>query len=278
MEITRRTLLGTGPPPAPALALPRLSRAQAANTIRIGVMNDHVRHLQATLPALARSPARSRRSGIRPASGFNVEVIFADHQNKPDIGANIARQWYDPDGVDMILDVPTSSAAWRCRTSRGEEQGLPSTVGSATSDLTGAQCTPNTIHWAYDTYMLAKSTGGAMVKAGGDTLVLHHRRLRLRPCAGARHHRLREGGGRQGARRSVAPLPGDHRFLLLPAAGPGGAAPRSSASPMPAPTPSTAIKQAAEFGITGRREARGAADVHHRRACARPADRRRAWC
>ena len=93
-----------------------------------------------------------------------------------------------------------------------EKNKVAINVGSATSDLTGAQCSPNGIHWAFDTYMLAKSTGGATVKAGGDTLVLHHRRLRLRPCAGTRCQRLREGGRRQGARRGAHPFPATTDF------------------------------------------------------------------
>ena len=171
--------------------------------------------------------------------GFNVEVIFADHQNKPDVGVNIARQWYDQ-GVDLILDVPTSSVGLAVNNVAREKNKAYINTGSATSDLTGAQCSPNTVHWMYDTYMLAKSTGGAMVKAGRRQLVLHHRRLRLRPCAGTRHRQLRQGGGRQGERRGALSLPGDLGFQQLPVAGAGPRAPRSSAWPMPAPTPSTA--------------------------------------
>ena len=93
---------------------------------------------------------------------------MADHQNRPDVGVNIARQWYDQ-GVDMILDVPTSSVGLAVNTVAREKNKAYLNTGSATSDLTGVACSPNTIHWMYDTYMLAKSTGGAMVRAGGDT-------------------------------------------------------------------------------------------------------------
>ncbi len=99
---------------------------------------------------------------------FKVEVVSADHQNKPDIGVGIARQWFDRDGVDVILDVPTSSVALAVNGVCREKNKVYINNGAATSDLTGVQCTPVTIHWSYDTYMLARSTGGAMVKAGGN--------------------------------------------------------------------------------------------------------------
>jgi len=93
-------------------------------------------------------------------------VVGADHQNKPDVGANLARQWYDQ-GVDMILDVPTSSVGLAVNQVAREKNKVYINVGAATADLTGPQCSPVTAHWVYDTYMLAKSTGGAMVRAGG---------------------------------------------------------------------------------------------------------------
>ena len=103
------------------------------------------------------------------AQGFSVEVITADHQNKPDIGAGIARQWYDRDGVDVILDVPTSSVALAIAGIAKEKDKTYLNTGAATADLTGKQCAPSIIHWSYDTYMLAKSTGGATVRSGGDS-------------------------------------------------------------------------------------------------------------
>ena len=103
------------------------------------------------------------------AKGLNVEVITADHQNKPDLAVSITRQWFDRDGVDVLLDVPTSSVALAVQSVCREKNKVYLNVGAASSALTGAQCSPNFIHWCYDTYMLSKSTGGAMVKAGGDS-------------------------------------------------------------------------------------------------------------
>jgi branched-chain amino acid transport system substrate-binding protein len=98
-----------------------------------------------------------------------VEVVFADHQNKPDVGASIARQWYDRDGVDAILDVPTSSVALAVSQVTREKNKIFINSGAGTAELTGKACSPNTIHWTYDTYALANGTGTAMIKRGGDT-------------------------------------------------------------------------------------------------------------
>ena len=103
------------------------------------------------------------------AHGMKVEVISGDHQNKPDIGAAIARQWYDVDHVDVIVDVPTSSVALAISDVTREKNKVFLGSGPASSDLTGPKCSPNTIQWTYDTWMLANGTGKAVVKTGGDT-------------------------------------------------------------------------------------------------------------
>ena len=103
------------------------------------------------------------------AKGWKIDVISGDHQNKPDIGSTIARQWFDVDKVDIIVDVPNSGVALAVNNVVKEKNGVYINSGAATSDLTNAQCTPNTVHWTYDTYMLAHSTGQALVKSGGDT-------------------------------------------------------------------------------------------------------------
>jgi len=98
--------------------------------------------------------------------GINVEVISADHQNKPDVASTIARQWYDEEGVDVIVDVPTSSAALAVNEITREKGKIFLNSGAASTDLTGAQCAPGTAHWTYDTYALANGTGKAMVDNG----------------------------------------------------------------------------------------------------------------
>ena len=101
--------------------------------------------------------------------GWTIDVVSGDHQNKPDIGAGIARKWFDEDKVDVIVDVPNSGVGLAVATVSKEKNGVYLNSGAASSDLTGKACTPNTIHWAYDTYALANGTGKAVVKAGGDS-------------------------------------------------------------------------------------------------------------
>jgi branched-chain amino acid transport system substrate-binding protein len=103
------------------------------------------------------------------AKGMKVEIVSADHQNKPDVGSNIARTWFDRDNVDVIVDVPTSSVALAVNEIAREKNKVFLVSGAAASDLTGPKCSPNTVHWTYDTWALANGTGKAMVKTGGDT-------------------------------------------------------------------------------------------------------------
>jgi branched-chain amino acid transport system substrate-binding protein len=157
-------LLGT------ALAGLLAGAAEAQVSVKIGVMNDRS-GLYADISGegsvvAARMAAEDFKAKDK---GINVEIISADHQNKPDVGSNIARQWYDTDGVDVITDVPTSSVALAINQITKDKNKVFLNSGAASSDLTGAQCSPNTVHWTYDTVMLANGTGGAMVKAGGDT-------------------------------------------------------------------------------------------------------------
>ena len=102
-------------------------------------------------------------------SKLKIEIVSADHQNKPDVGSSISRKWLDADGVDMIVDVPTSSVALAVAQIVKEKNKVQVNSGAGSSDLTGKACTPNTVHWTYDTWMLAHGTGSAVVKSGGDT-------------------------------------------------------------------------------------------------------------
>ena len=100
---------------------------------------------------------------------MKVDIVSADHQNKPDIGSGIARQWYDADHVDAIVDVPNSGVALAVSGVTREKNKVFLISGAADSDLTGKQCSPNSVHWTYDTWSLAHGTGGAIVKNGGKT-------------------------------------------------------------------------------------------------------------
>ncbi len=101
--------------------------------------------------------------------GMKVEIISADHQNKADVGSGIARQWLDSDKVDVIVDTPNSAVALAVNQIVKEKGKAFLVSGAASSDLTGKACSPNTIHWTYDTWALANGTGSAIVKTGGDS-------------------------------------------------------------------------------------------------------------
>src|SRR5437879_3431613 len=153
------------------LALPLAARADFNdNVIKIGVLNDQS-GLYADLAG--QGSVAAAKMAVEEMGGkigdTPIEVIFADHQNKPDIGSNIARQWYDVDKVDVIVDTPNSGVALAVNQITKDKGKAFLVSGAASSDLTGKACTPNTIHWTYDTWMLANGTGSSIVKTGGDT-------------------------------------------------------------------------------------------------------------
>ncbi len=164
MTISRRTLLGTA---SAAACLPALRARAQQPTLRIGVLTDLSGPYQDDTGHTGVICAQQAVQDFAASHGLVVEVISADHQNKADIGAGIARQWFDRDGVDMILDVPNSAVALAVNGVAREKNKVFIASGSATTSLTGDQCSPNTVQWTYDTYMLAHSTGSALVKAGG---------------------------------------------------------------------------------------------------------------
>src|ERR1700732_4975799 len=103
------------------------------------------------------------------ATGWKIDLISADHQNKPDVGVNIGKQWIDVEKVDVFVDLASSGVGLAIANLAKERNVVNLNSGSASSDLTGSQCSPNTVHWVYDTYMLANGTGKALVKSGGDS-------------------------------------------------------------------------------------------------------------
>src|SRR5438874_5415618 len=145
--------------------------AQAEDiTVKLGVLND-MSSLYADISGPGSvTAAKMAVEDFNPAAhGMKVDIVSGDHQNKPDIGSNIARQWFDVDHVDAILDVPTSSVALAVSDVTREKNKVFLISGAASSDLTGPKCSPNSVHWTYDTWMLANGTGKALVKTGGDT-------------------------------------------------------------------------------------------------------------
>jgi branched-chain amino acid transport system substrate-binding protein len=138
--------------------------------VKIGVLND-----QSSLYAdlAGQGSVVAARMAVEDfgaaAKGLKVEIIFADHQNKADVGSQIARQWYDAEKVDLILDVPNSGVALAVNQITRDKGKAFIVSSAASSDLTGKACSPNTVHWTYDTWALANGTGNAIVKTGGDT-------------------------------------------------------------------------------------------------------------
>jgi branched-chain amino acid transport system substrate-binding protein len=170
MKLTRRSLIASAAATAAAATLPVARAGAQTPGIKLGVLTDLSGPYKDIGGPLATECVRLAVADFGAAAkGINVEVIQADHQNKPDVGAGIARQWFDTEGVDVILDVPNSGVALAVSGVAKEKNKIFLASNPATSDLTGKQCNANTIHWTYDTWMLAHSTGGALVKTGGDS-------------------------------------------------------------------------------------------------------------
>ena len=246
MSLSRRGLIGT----SAALPIVGRARAQGANTLKIGVLTDLSGPYQDLAGPLAVGAARLATEDYGVAGkGWTVEVVQADHQNKADIGAGIARQWFDRDGVDIIVEVANSAVALAVAGVAKDKNKVYINSGAASSDLTGANCNANTIHWAYDTYMLAKSTGAAMVKAGGDSWFF----ITADYTFGAALQRdvtgfVTEAGGKVvGSIKYPFPGTTDFSSLLLQAQSSG--AKILGVANAGADTTNT-IKQAQEFGIT----------------------------
>ncbi len=139
-------------------------------TAKIGVLND-MSSLYADIGgpnSVAAVKMAVEDSGLL-AKGWKIDVLSADHQNKPDVGVNIVRQWIDVDKLDAVVDTPTSSVALAVSNLVKEKNSILINSGGASADITGKACTPNTLSVTYDTYMLANGTGKALTKAGGDT-------------------------------------------------------------------------------------------------------------
>ena len=154
---------------APLALAASLAQAQISDgVVKIGVLSD-MSSLYSDIGGGGSTVAARMAIADFPTKGMKVELLSADHLNKPDVGSSIARQWYDVDKVDVIVDVPTSSIALAISQITREKGKAFVVSGAATSDLTGKACSPNTIHWTYDTWALANGTGSAIVKTGGDS-------------------------------------------------------------------------------------------------------------
>jgi branched-chain amino acid transport system substrate-binding protein len=236
---------------AAACAFGGAAQAQISDgTVKIGVLNDMSGLYSDITGPGSLLAARMAVEDYVKATGskLKIEVIGADHQNKPDVGSNIARQWFDTDKVDMIADVPTSSVGLAVAAIAREKGKLHVNSGSATSDLSGKACNANTIHWAYDTWMLANGTGKAIVKSGGDTWFF----LTADYAFGHALERdteavvLKNGGKVVGKVRTPFPTQDFSSFLLQAQASKAKIIGLANAGG----DTTNSIKQAAEFGIT----------------------------
>jgi len=180
--------------------------------------------------------------------GKPIEVIFADHQNKPDIGAQISRQWFDRDGVDMVADVPNSAVALAVQSVARDANRVHINSGAATTDLTGKQCMETGVHWTFDTYALAAGTGRSLVKAGGKTWYFITADYALGHALERETSKfVEEGGGKVlGAVRHPLSTPDFASFLLQAQSSKAEVIGLANAGG----DTINAIKQAAEFGIT----------------------------
>ena len=152
------------------LATPAFAQDKQDKTVKIGVLND-MSGLYADIGgpnSVAAANMAVEDSGLL-AKGWKIEVVSGDHQNKPDVGVNIARQWIDNEKVDLITDTPNSGVALAVSNLAKEKNSIVLNSGAATADLTGKACNANTISYTFDTYMLANGTGKALTKAGGDS-------------------------------------------------------------------------------------------------------------
>ena len=203
--------------------------------------------------------------------GINVEIVSADHQNKPDIASNIARQWFDEEGVDVIVDVPTSSAALAVNEIAREKNKIFLISGAATVGPDRRNCSPNTVHWTYDTWALANGTGRAMVEQGGETWFFLTADYAFGHALERDTTAVVEAAGGEVVGTVRHPFPGQDFSSFLLQAQSSGAKVIGLANA--GGDTINSIKQAAEFGITqGGQSLAGPPDLHHRRACARARD------
>lgn len=250
MDFTRRTLLGAAVATASGTlagwALP--ARAQKLS-LRIGLLSDMSGPYRDDTGMTGVICARQAIEDFGAANrGIDVEVIFADHQNKPDVGAGVARRWLDQDGVDVVLDVPTSSVALAVNTVVRERNKVYLNSGGGTSDLTGSQCSPNLVHWSYDTASQAKSTIGSLMREGQTTYFMVVADYVFGQSLEKDATRVIEAGGGKVLGRVAYPFPETNEFssMLLRAQASGA---KVLALCNAGGDTVNCIKQAREFGL-----------------------------
>src|SRR5215217_2624808 len=252
--IRRRTILAAAA--APPVAARAQQRPAGGRPVRIGVMNDMsgvYADYQGRGSVVAAELAVADFGGR--VNGAPVEVVSADHQNKPDVGAAAARRWLDLDGVDMILDVPNSAVALAVADLCREKNKVFIGSGAGTSELTGARCSPNTVHWTYDTWSLGNSLGRAVVGRGGKRwfLLVADYAFGYDLQARVAEAVQRAGGSVIGAARHPLGTTDYSSFLVTAQSSRADVLCLANAGG----DTTTALKQAAEFGLTRRMKMAG---------------------
>lgn len=236
----------------------------SGNAVKVGVLTDQSGVFSSLAGKGSIVAAQMAVEDFGDKLGVPVEVLSADHQNKADVGTQIARQWYDVEGVDLIVDVPNSSVVLAVQELAREKDRILIASGSGTAALTNESCSPNGIHWTWDTYAVAVSTGKAMVQQGGDkwfflTADYAFGHTMQKDVAG-----VVEGAGAKVVGSVVAPLnTADFSSYLLQA-------PAANANVIALANGGTdtinSLKQAQEFGLTQQARLAGLAifltDVH----------------
>ncbi len=247
MVLFRRAFLATA---GAASALPRRGRAQADRVIRIGVLTDMSGTYRDNTGPNAVACARQAVAEFTAANpGIAVETIIGDHQNKADLGASLAREWFDRGGVDAIADVSNSAVAFACGTVVVDKDKVQINTGAGSSDITGRACNANTTHWTYDTWCMAHSTGAGVVHAGGNRWFFITADYAFGKAIQADTTRFVEQAGGRVLGSAAFPFPGTTDFssqlLQAQASGANVVALAASGSDL-----INCVKQAGEFGIT----------------------------
>ncbi len=248
MTISRRSLLATASLTAIA-PIPR-ARAQTSRPLRIGVLTDFSGSFRTDSGPVSLAAVQQAVQDFGSAAGdMKIEVVSADHQNKPDVAVGLVREWFDRGEVDAVVDCVGSTVALAVAGVAREKNKACIVTGAGSADLTGKQCSPNTIHFAYDTWMLAKSTGDALVRSGGDTWYF----VTADYAFGAALERDTSGfvtaAGGKVLGSSKHPFPGTTDFSSYLIAAQASGAKVLGIANAGADSVNT-IKQAAEFGLT----------------------------
>ncbi|MFC0281612.1 ABC transporter substrate-binding protein [Falsigemmobacter intermedius] len=232
------------------LALSGAAFAEASNgSVKIGILNDQSGVYADFGGKFSYEAARMAAEDFGgKVLGVPVEVVTADHQNKADIASSIARKWYDTEGVDAIMELTSSSVGLAVQALSKEAKKITINTGAATTELTGAQCSPYGFHWAYDTHALATGVGGALVQEGGDSWYFLTADYAFGYSLEEQTSKfVNENGGKVlgSVRHPLATT--DYSSFLLQAQASGAKVVGMANAGMDT---QNAIKQAAEFGIT----------------------------